>query len=90
MKMQNDKLHPEQDELLALREEKEVLRKKIRASRNKMSKTTHAIFAPIPKTKSKVEGVSHLVGNGLVIWNGVKIGISLVTAVRSMFGHRRR
>lgn len=78
-----------EDVLLLLRKEKAELRKKIRESQRKMSEASHAIFSPIPHAKSKVEGMSHLVGNGLVIWNGVKIGISLVNAFRNLFGHKK-
>ena len=78
------------DILVSLRQEKEAIRKKLRKSSGRMSGTTHQIFAPVPRAKTKAQGVSQFVSSGLVIWEGVRIGMGLISAIRNFFGGRRR
>jgi len=78
------------DILVSLRQEKAILRKKLRRSSGKMSGTTHQIFAPVPRAKTKAQGISQFVSNGIAIWEGIRIGMGLIAALRGFFGGRRR
>ena len=78
------------DILASLRQEKDAIRKKLRKSSNRMSGTTHQIFAPVPRAKTKAQGVSQFISNGIAIWEGVRIGMGLISAVRNFFGGKRR
>lgn len=78
------------DILLALRGEKEKLRKELRSSKKRMSDNMHELFAPVPATTNKVQGISRMVSNGIAIYEGLRIGLSFIRATRGLFGVRRR
>ena len=85
-----DQIFNSPDILVSLRQEKELIRKKLRKSSGRMSGTTHQIFAPVPRAKTKAPGVSQFVSSGIAIWEGVRIGMGLISTVRNFFGGRRR
>lgn len=78
------------DILLALRNEKEKLRKELRTSHKRMTNNMHELFAPAPATTNKVQGFSHMISNGLAIYEGLKIGLGFIRATRGLFGVKRR
>lgn len=88
--MSNQPFDNRQDVLLALKAEKEKVRKQLRLSRNRMSGTMHEVFGPVPATTNKVQGISRLVSNGMAIYEGLRIGASFIRATRSLFGGKRR
>lgn len=66
------------------------LQEEIHASRARMSATLHEVVSPMPKTKSKAQGIGRLISNGMAIYEGMRIGMSIISAFRTLFGKRRR
>ena len=80
----------ETDILLTLRSEKKKLSKELRQSQARITDTTRDIFGSVPKAGNRFATVSNLVGNGMAIYQGVRIGTGLIRAVRTMLRLRRR
>lgn len=79
-----------QDALAELRLRKEQVIKDIQVSKARMSDAIHEIVAPAPKAQGKLQGVNQLVSNALAVYEGVRIGVSIVSAIRGLFGKRTR
>lgn len=78
------------DALAELRLRKERVIKDIQASKARMSDAIHEIVAPAPKAQGKIQGVNQLVSNALAVYEGIRIGVSIISAIRSLFGKRTR
>lgn len=78
------------DILMALRYEKEALQKEILASRQSMSAKLHDLSAPLAESHSRVEGFSGFVSKGLTIYQGIRIGMKVVSILRTMLGRKHR
>ena len=76
--------------LLSLRREKKQLSRELRKSQARIGETTRDIFGTVPKSGNRFATVSNLVGNGMAIYQGVRIVSSLIRAVGAIFGRRRR
>ena len=77
------------DILAALRQRKKVTGRKLKASRTRIVEGARQLWTPLPKATSKAEGISRLIANGLVIYNGLRIFTKVYSAVRTIFGHRK-
>lgn len=77
------------DALTLISRRKQLLSKEIEASRGRMSELMHEIVAPAPKARNKAQGISQLVSNGMAIYEGIRIGMSIISAFRTLFGKRR-
>ena len=80
----------ETDILRSLRSEKKKIGREIRKSQGRISASARDIFGTVPKAGNHFANVSNLVGNGMAIYQGVRIGTGLIKAVRSMLRLRRR
>ena len=78
------------DALKALRESKLQLKRELNASKASLQEKVQNIVAPLPNTRKKATQVSRLVSNGFAIYEGVRLGYSIISAFRSIFGKRRR
>lgn len=78
------------DILAALQHRKMATGQKLKASRTRIMDTANRLWSPPAKATSRAEGISRLVSNGVLIYNGIRIFANVVSAARSLFGHRRR
>lgn len=78
------------DALAAIRLGKQQINKDLQASREKMADIIHEIASPMPRPRNKVQGIGQLVSNGMAIYEGLRIGLSIISAIRSLFGKRKR
>ena len=78
------------DILAALQQRKKVTGQKLKASRTRITETTSQLWSPMPKATSRAQHISHLVSNGLFIYNGIRIFASIYSSARSLFGFRKR
>lgn len=78
------------DALQALRESKMQLRKELKASKANIKYKVQGIVSPAKSTKSHTSSISRLVSNGFAIYEGIRIGVSIISAFRSLFGRKRR
>ena len=80
----------EMDILQALSNEKKRLSKEIKKSQDRLTNSAREIFEPIPKAGNRFMSVSNLVGNGMAIYEGVRMGAGVIRALSTMFRRRRR
>jgi len=78
------------DILAALQQRKKATEQKLKASRQQFVTTANQFWSPMPRNASKTQRISRLVSDGVLIYNGIRIFASVLSAARSLFGHRRR
>lgn len=78
------------DILVALQQRKEATRQKLETSRTRIKEQANQFWSPLPKATSRTQHISRLVSNGIVIYNGFRIGLRVLSAVRTLFGFRKR
>ena len=79
------------DILFELRRQKAALRKECKASRQHILLTVRQMVNPMPKNASRIQSTSRLVANGIAVYQGVRIALTILKAFRGLFGwHRRR
>ena len=78
------------DALKALRESKLQVRKELRASKANIMYKVQGIISPAKETRKNTNNISRLVSNGFAIYEGLRLGISIISAFRSLFAKRRR
>lgn len=78
------------DALAALQERKREVRKKLQDSRQQMTATASSLTGgSLPQAVGKLQGISRLVFNGLVIYRGFRLCSGFVTGLRSLFAPRK-
>ena len=78
------------DILVALQQKKKATGRKLKASRQRIIETASQFWSPLPKTTSRAQSISRIVSNGVFIYNGFRIFVSVFSTLRSLFGRRRR
>ena len=78
------------DILAALQQRKVATEKKLKVSRQRIMNDANQLWAPLPKSTSRAQRISHLVSNGLFIYNGIRVFAQIYSATRSLFGPRSR
>lgn len=78
------------DALKALHESKLQIKKELNASKDRLRSKVQNIIAPLPDAHKKTTRISRIVSNGLAIYEGIRLGVSVISAFRSLFGKRRR
>ena len=78
------------DILAALQQRKKATEQELQASRSRIVKQAGQFWSPMPKATSRAQSISRLVSNGVVIYNGLRIFASILSAVRTLFGFRKR
>ena len=88
----NDTLHisSQIDVLKALRESKLQVKKELKASKANIKYKVQGIISPAKTVKRNTTRIGQLVSNGLAIYEGIRLGMSVISAFRSLFGRRRR
>lgn len=86
----NDALLAGNDALSALGIHKSHLKEQIQTSKDKMYDMVCGMVAPVPKTTNRIQGVGQIVSNVLAIYEGVRIGLGVITAIRGTFRRKRR
>lgn len=88
----NDTFHisSQIDALKALRESKLQVKKELKASRANIKYKVQGIISPAKTVKRNTTRIGQLVSNGLAIYEGIRLGMSVISAFRSLFGRRRR
>ncbi len=85
MAIDRDLLFTENDALAALAKQKEQLKGEIQTSKKKMYDIMCEMTAPLPKTTNRIQSVSQLVSNAMAIYEGMRIGIGIITAIKGTF-----
>lgn len=78
------------DALKALRESKLQIRKELKASKKQLRSKMQHFIAPAPDAHKKTVRISRLISNGFAIYEGVRLGVSVISAFRSLFGGKSR
>jgi hypothetical protein len=84
-----DQITKQIDALAALREEKARVLSQLRKSGRNINTVSQRIFEPVPATSNRILGLTHLVSNGLAIYEGLRMGTGFVRAARAFFRRRR-
>ena len=69
---------------------KENTSQQIEAQEQEMRETANAIFTPAAAAQNRWEMATNLLHNGMTIFRGVQIGLSVVSAARAVFGLGRK
>lgn len=69
---------------------KESTSQQIEAQEEEMRETANAIFTPAAAAQNRWEMATNLLHNGMTIFRGVQIGLSVVSAARAVFGLGRK
>ncbi|MBO7067293.1 MAG: hypothetical protein J6W52_01230 [Bacteroidaceae bacterium] len=78
------------DAFKALRESKLQVQKELNTSKKQLQGKIQNFFAPLPEARKNTTRISRLVSNGLAIYEGIRLGASIISAFRSIFGRKRR
>ena len=78
------------DVLLSIRRQKRLLRQEISASQTLIKDSAHALMSPMSDISRRGNGISKFVSRGLAIYEGIRIGLRIIRATRTLFGKRRR
>ena len=70
--------------------EKEHLHQELSASEDSMKETASQILAPVPEARNRVERISNLFQNGMMVYRGIQIGLSAIAAAQRIFGLGRK
>ena len=70
--------------------EKSHLRQQLDQNEEELRTTASAILSPLPESKNKWDNATHLFQNGLSIYRGIQLGLSVIAAARSLFGRGKR
>lgn len=70
--------------------EKARLDDQLKDNQSQMHDTASAILAPRPEARNRWESASNLFQNGMTIFHGVQIGLSIISAARHIFGIGRK
>lgn len=84
-----DLITRQMDALQALREEKARTLKRIQLSGAQISRTTAEIFKPLPVAENRIFSFSNLMSNGLAVYQGIRMGSSLMRAILTFFRKKR-
>lgn len=77
------------DILAALQQRKKVTARRLQASQQRVLDAS-ATFTSSRKTADGKPSISRLVSNGIAAYEGIRIFLNVFSAVRTLFGHRRR
>lgn len=77
------------DALQALRDEKTRTLKQIKASEAAITRTTAEIFRPLPQAENRIFSFGNLMSNGLAVYQGIRMGSSMVRALLTLFKKKR-
>ncbi|MBO4550901.1 MAG: hypothetical protein J5733_09235 [Bacteroidaceae bacterium] len=79
------------DVLAALQQRKRSVKKKLEASRTQMTDNVSCLTGgSVPKTVDRLQGISRLIINGLVLYRGFRLCSNVVTSIHSIFSPRKR
>lgn len=70
--------------------EKSHLRQQLNQNEDELRSTASSILSPLPESKNKWENATHLFQNGLSIYRGIQLGLSVIAAARALFGKGKR
>ncbi|MCM1109213.1 MAG: hypothetical protein NC388_09215 [Clostridium sp.] len=84
MKRNNPATYPT-DMLQYIREEKEKTRVSLQESNRHMKQMTTDMFAPPQVAEGKAGTLLHLFNQGMAIYKGVMLGMTIVRSVRGLF-----
>ena len=77
------------DAIAALRQRKAAVRKQLQESSAYIKATTRKMFAPPPKTTSKIGMFMNMVDQGMAIYDGVMMGLKVANNIRRIFRRRK-
>ena len=78
------------DALKALRENKLQIKKELNASKANIKYKGQGIISPAKTVKKNTTRIGQLVSNGIAIYEGIRLSMSIISACRSLFGRKRR
>lgn len=78
------------DALKALHESKMQVKKELKVSKANIKYKVQGIISPAKTAKKNTTRIGQLVSNGLAIYEGVRLGLSIISAFCSIFGRKRR
>lgn len=78
------------DVLMSIRKQKRMLRQEIAASQALIKDSAQALVTPAVQIGKKGNSVSKFVSRGVAIFEGIRIGLRIIRATRSLFGKRKR
>lgn len=79
------------DVLLAIQQRKRSIKKKLQASRTQMTdNVSYLTGGSMPKTTDRVQRISRLLINGLVLYRGFRLCSGVVSGIHSFFTPSKR
>ena len=78
------------DVLRSIRKQKSMLRKEITTSQTLITAHARSLMSPVTRMSRQGHSVSQFIARGMAIFEGVRIGLKVVRAARSLFGHKKR
>lgn len=77
------------DALKALHESKLQVKKELNVSKANIKYKVQGIISPAKTVKKNTTRIGQLISNGLAIYEGLRLGMSIISAFRSLFGKKR-
>lgn len=65
--------------------EKQHLRQQLTQNQDEMRSTASNLLTPLPEARNKWENATNLLQNGVSVFRGIQIGLSVIAAARSLF-----
>ena len=79
------------DVLAAIRQRKRTVKKKLQASKTQMTDNVSCLTGgSLPKTANRLQSISRLIINGLVIYRGFRLCSGVVSGIHAFFAPRKR
>lgn len=78
------------DVLRSICKQKSMLRKEIATSQTLIAAHARSLVSPVARISRQGHSVSQFVARGMAIFEGVRIGLRVVRAAHSLFGHKKR
>ena len=79
------------DVLAAIQQRKRSIKKKLQASRTQMTDNVSCLTGGnMPKTANRLQSISRLIINGLVIYRGFRLCSGVVSGIHSFFTPSKR
>ena len=79
------------DVLAAIQQRKRSIKKKLQASKTQMTDNVSCLTGgSMPKTASRLQSISRIVINGLVLYRGYRLCSNVLTSIYSIFSPRKR
>lgn len=77
------------DILAALQRRKRTKKRELKKARQEILLAAQQLASPLPRAKEKAQSVNQMITRGVMVYKGLRLGISAYKSIRNLFGKRR-